>query len=830
MSAKLQLDWRLVTAIALMVFLGAAKRSLTQEDTGPVAASALVSSWQGRYLLEGQEIRVEVEISENAGGDLTGRVDFRDAAVVDVPVRIEVSGRSITMSAGFRPLFEVQIRDDLRVMEGRMFVATMGAWKDLVLEKDNPAFRRFALPRLTDSGEAEREYVYRPPEQTEDGWPVSALSAEGIDEEPVEALVERVLRGEPGRPEAILIARNGKLVLEEYFYGFRRDRLHPIQSVTKSVTSLLFGIARDGGLVGDLGQPIYELFPDYKGRRWIDEEYPITLFHLLTMSAGVEWSDEDHGATTAMYRSGDWIGYVLDLEQTGQPGEAAAYNSGLPILLGDIVRRATDKYVVEFAEETLFADLEVSRHRWRAAPDGTQNTGGGLILTAYDLAKMGQIVLGKGMWNGKRVVSESWIEESTKKHLPFGEESVRATGGSRYSTGYGYQWWYQSYEVEGTTVNAVAGLGYGGQYLGIFPTLDTVIVLYNGEWGDPAERVFDSNAIVEEWILPAIRRGRVGDAGAQEPSEPLFLPAIGNPAYAAGEGPVVLVDGGHFNAHLVEGSDRAFAEFLRRDGYRVRPTRSAFTGDLLSTAEILVIPIPLHERNQVRGYPSRIAEETDWSLPHPSAFSPEEIMAVRDWVQAGGSLLLVSDHSPAAGAVADLAMAFGICFSDGHARDCRLDRGESHCGSLDRGPFRRSDGSLVDHPITNGRAATEKVDAIPTFGGSAFRADTNAVELEPLLVFRPGAISLEPTVPHVFTPETSRVPIEGWFQGAALRIGEGRAVFFGEAGMFFAVLNSLSKCPNGHECPDATWAAIAEQNPQFLLNALHWLSGLLDGP
>jgi len=494
-----------LVVLGLAMWGPAVDRALAQGAAEPVEASALVGSWQGLFTLEGQEIRVEVEVSEDASGGLAGTVDFRDAAVMGVPLRLEIQGRAITMSAGPRPLIEAQLSDDLRTMAGRLFVATIGGWKDLVLEKDNEAFRRFAVPRLTDEGGGQREYVYQPPEQGEGGWSVSTLSAEGIDEKPIVALVESVLREEHGRPEAILIARNGKLVLEEYFYGFRRDRLHPIQSVTKNVVPLLFGIAKDRGLVSDLEQPVYSFFPDYKGKQWIDQEYPITLFHLLTMSAAVEWSDEGHESTNAMYRSGDWISYVLDLDRIGQPGETASYASGLSILLGDIVRRATGKSVSEFAEETLFAGLGVSRYRWRAALDGTQHTGGGLVLTAYDLAKIGQLVLDKGMWNGKRVISESWIEAVARKHLPVGEESVRASGGSRYSTGYGFHWWVQSYEVDGRSVDAMAGKGYGGQYLGVLPTLDTVIVLFNGEWGDPWERIFDYDSIVEKWILPAVR-------------------------------------------------------------------------------------------------------------------------------------------------------------------------------------------------------------------------------------------------------------------------------------------------------------------------------------
>jgi len=115
---------------------------------------------------------------------------------------------------------------------------------------------------------------------------------------------------------------------------------------------------------------------------------------------------------------------------------------------------------------------------------------------------MGQLVLDKGMWNGKRVVSDTWIAESVKRHLPLAEG---ARGGSPYTTGFAYHWWIQNYEVNGITIQAIVGRGYGGQYLGIFPTLNTVVVMNNGEWGNPRERVFDYDVIVEKWILPAIR-------------------------------------------------------------------------------------------------------------------------------------------------------------------------------------------------------------------------------------------------------------------------------------------------------------------------------------
>ena len=495
------LSYSLITAVALSVLLGCQSGPRGQADAEPVAASALVGLWQGFTYLAGREIRVEVEISQNSEGELAGVADFRDTSTLGVPLEVELAGDTVNLITGSASLFKGRLIDDLQAIQGELFVATEDSWYSLVLEKDNDAFRRFEVPRLTDAGTVQRNYSYRPPRAAEDGWPVSTLDTEAIDERLITNLVESVLREEQGLPEAILIARNGKLVLEEYFYGYSRDRIHPIQSVTKSVMSLLVGIAQDGGFVGGMDAPVYTFFPEHAGKKWIDRKYPITLAHLLTMSPAIESGDAVESAE-AMHRSGDWIGYWLDLDQAGVPGVVAAYSSGPSILLGGVIRNATGKYADEFAEETLFADLHVSSYRWQKAGDGTRETGGGLTLTAYDLAKMGQLVLDKGMWNGKRVVSDTWIAESVRRHLPLAEGAL---GGSPYTTGFAYHWWNQNYQVDEVTIQAIVARGYGGQYLGIFPTLNTVVVLYNGEWGQPSERVFDYDVIVEKRILPALR-------------------------------------------------------------------------------------------------------------------------------------------------------------------------------------------------------------------------------------------------------------------------------------------------------------------------------------
>jgi len=287
-------------------------------------------------------------------------------------------------------------------------------------------------------------------------------------------------------------------------------------------------------------------------------------------------------------------------------------------------------------------------------------------------------------------------------------------------------------------------------------------------------------------------------AYAQQVADTSFKPPIPNPAYRTGRGPVVMLDEAHLNFHTAEGRYKPFAELLRRDGYVVKPSLLKFSKASLRGGRILVIANPLAERNR-----------TDWTLPTPSAFTDDEVEAVRDWVRRGGSLLLIADHMPFPGATGTLAQAFGVRFSNGYARDEKA-----------QGPmlFKLSDGSLKDHPDTRGRSAAERVDSVATFTGSAFQAGGDA---QPLLVLGASVESFLTTVAGQFTSETPRVPVGGWYQGAVIRYGKGRVAVFGEAAMFSAQLSGPNRGPMGMNAP------VAAKNPQFLLNVMHWVTGKL---
>lgn len=286
---------------------------------------------------------------------------------------------------------------------------------------------------------------------------------------------------------------------------------------------------------------------------------------------------------------------------------------------------------------------------------------------------------------------------------------------------------------------------------------------------------------------------------AQQVADTLFMANVGSAAYSKGTGPTVLIDEAHHNFHTMGGRYLPFARLLQKDGYVVKPQRDRFTLGDLRRAKILVIANALAKEN-----------ENDWNLPTPSAFDSAEIAVVRDWVNDGGSLLLIADHMPFPGAAGPLAAEFGVLMGNGFALDPRTEDGQIR--------FRRADGSLADHPVTRGRNASERIDSLVTFTGQAFRLDGIG---KPLMTLGRNVVLFMPEVAWQFSKLTPSISASGMLQGGVIEFGKGRVAAFGEAAMFSAQLSGRNRTPVGMNDPTAP------QNAQFLLNVVHWLSGLL---
>ncbi|HEX4935220.1 MAG TPA: hypothetical protein VFV33_18680 [Gemmatimonadaceae bacterium] len=313
------------------------------------------------------------------------------------------------------------------------------------------------------------------------------------------------------------------------------------------------------------------------------------------------------------------------------------------------------------------------------------------------------------------------------------------------------------------------------------------------------------------YLLPAL--AAAAPAAAQQVPDSAFNPAVRRPAYTAGAGPTICLDEAHHNFHTLDGRFLAFGRLASRDGFRPVPLRQRFTNASLRACAILVI---------ANAQPSD-ASWNDYPMPTPPAFAPDEVSAVRAWVSAGGALLLIADHMPLAGAAASLASAFGVTFTNGFA--VPRFAGAAARDSAFRIPtlFRLDDGTLAPHPVVRGRDSSEVVIQVRSFTGQAFRPQPEmAGRLDPVLVLPADYVSLEPAIAWRFDDSTPVRPVGGWLQGATRRLARGRVALFGEAAMFSAQVSGPERRPMGMNAP------FAEQNPQFVLNVLHWLAGLLD--
>jgi hypothetical protein len=314
----------------------------------------------------------------------------------------------------------------------------------------------------------------------------------------------------------------------------------------------------------------------------------------------------------------------------------------------------------------------------------------------------------------------------------------------------------------------------------------------------------------------------VSQSAAAQEADTSFRLANPAPAYRVGAGPVVCIDESHANLHTATGTYAPFAALLRDDGYQVRALAGAWSGTALKQCAVLVVANAIAPEN-VR----------DRSLPHPLAFSKLELDTVVTWISAGGSLLLIADHTPFPGAVADLGLFLGVDMLDAWAvpgdsagviavfgapevpdsawRQYATDR-SLPIGAISAAVM--NPGSLGVHPILRGRNAAERVRWVVSFTGHAFYPSTR---VQPLLAFGPRAIAV------LGRADGGTFAIGGWLQGGAVEMGRGRAVILGEATLCTAQVGGPRRIRTGMNVPEAP------DNAQFCLNTLRWLTRVLDG-
>jgi CubicO group peptidase (beta-lactamase class C family) len=270
-------------------------------------------------------------------------------------------------------------------------------------------------------------------------WAASTPADEQMDTTLLTDLVNRITRREFGAINSLLIVRNERLVVEEYFNGWTSSAPHTMQSVSKSVTSLAAGLAVDRGQLR-LTDRATTYFPDYEPLRAFDgNKQALTVRDLLMMRTGLDWSEQTYAGSPLQRLNDcacDWLRFVLDWPMREPPSARWEYVSGGVILLGGIIGRVTGQRVDRWLDEQLFALIGAQGARWIGGlPDGLPHTGGGLYLRPRDMAKVGTLVVNDGQWQGRQVISAAWMRESTQ---PMFQAGYTFAG---RSTMYGYLWW-----------------------------------------------------------------------------------------------------------------------------------------------------------------------------------------------------------------------------------------------------------------------------------------------------------------------------------------------------------------------------------------------------
>jgi CubicO group peptidase (beta-lactamase class C family) len=368
------------------------------------------------------------------------------------------------------------------------------------------------------------QYAYKPPENINDGLDVGTLDEVNINSVLIEKAIDEINRGKYKEVHSLLIFKDNKLVLDGYFNGHKyqwdapshhaelvswdRDMMHVCQSVTKSITATCVGIALNEGFIESVDQSVFDYLPEHQHLN-TDGKDKITIEHLLTMTSGLEWmewnapySSRENPIIEIWFQDAehnkDPFTFFLEGELKDEPGTRFRYFGGHQILLGGIIENATQMNLDEFSAKYLFEPLGTDTFDWWIRYEsGVIEAAGGIKMTPRDMMKVGVLYINKGVWNGKRVISEQWVEKSIK---PFaGNKGIDVPGTDKKDVGYAYSWWTKTFSDSDKEIQMFYAAGWGGQNIFIFPELNAVVVTTGGTYTSTTKTF----SLLEKYIIPA---------------------------------------------------------------------------------------------------------------------------------------------------------------------------------------------------------------------------------------------------------------------------------------------------------------------------------------
>jgi CubicO group peptidase (beta-lactamase class C family) len=370
---------------------------------------------------------------------------------------------------------------------------------------------------LLPSQAAEIEAPELHPPDLSDGIAVSTASAEGLDGTKLAGLRKAIEDGTFQRITSVAVAVDGKLAYEAYFNGDERETQHDIRSASKTVTSMLIGLAIARGAISGVDAKVFSFFPERreKIKNPDPRKLQVTIEDLLTMSSLLECDDNNEfssGNEERMYVTEDWLGFVLDLPikgfapwvtkpQDSPYGRSFSYCTAGVFALGAVLERATGRTVPDFAREALFAPLGIDKVTWLHSPLGLTQTGGGTRFRSRDLLKLGQLYLDGGRWHGRQVVPEAWVAASTAAHVQATETDT-----------YGYLWWRRDFTAGERKFPTFYMSGNGGNKVVVVPSAKLVAVITSTLYNTRGMHQ-QTDKLLADYILAALPSRK--DGGSQ---------------------------------------------------------------------------------------------------------------------------------------------------------------------------------------------------------------------------------------------------------------------------------------------------------------------------
>ena len=351
-------------------------------------------------------------------------------------------------------------------------------------------------------GKSPGRYVYRVPPALDDGWQTASVEQVGIDRAGIERAVQAIIdmsMDSINAPQvhAVVIVRNGKLVLEEYFHGVTRDYLHNERSAAKSVSATIIGASMLAGSPIKLSTPVYQVMNDGVIPASVEpRKRAMTLENLMTMSSGYfcdDNNDDAPGNEDQMWqKQTDFVKFTLGLPLAFAPGDTAIYCSVNPNLALNMAGRAAGESPFYLFDRLVATPMGITRYIWPIDRVRNPYGGGGLGLTARDFIKFGQLMLDDGTWKGKRILSDEFVRRASSTLMKIAGRD------------YGLLWWPQSFTVDNRTIRGYAALGNGGQIVMVFPELKLVVATNGGSYASRGWR-FVGGDLMSKYILPSVK-------------------------------------------------------------------------------------------------------------------------------------------------------------------------------------------------------------------------------------------------------------------------------------------------------------------------------------